>query len=113
MLLASFGLEEGVDDQGVANNHDQKWEEEAYSDFQNQDGNSEGHANVGRVRHFAHCHSTDLLALAVHDLREAQTDRCQPDSKAHDFAAQDPPLLGRFSFCCLNNGEVPVKTDAC
>lgn len=112
LLLASFSLEEGVDDQGVANNHDQEWEEEAYRDFQSQDSDPEDHADVWRVHHFAHSHVADLLALAVHDLRDAQADGRQPDGQAHKFVVQEPPPLGRFSFRCLDDGDVPVKTDA-
>jgi len=112
LLLGPFGLQEGVDDKCVTNNHDKEREEEPDCDFQGQDSNSEDHADVWRVRNLANRDIPHLRALAVHDFRDAQAHGCQPDSQAHEFAAQEPPSLRSFSFRRLDNSDVPVKADA-
>lgn len=112
LLLGSFGLQEGVDDKGVTNNHHKEWEEESNCDFQGQDSNSEDRADVWWVCNFANCYVTHLRALAVQDFWDTQAHGCQPDSQAHEFAVQEPPLLSSFSFHCLDNSDVPVKADA-
>lgn len=111
-LLRSFGLQEGLDDKSITNNHDKEGEEESDCDFQSQDSNSEKHTDIWRVGNFANCYITHLHALAVHDFWDAQAHRCQPNSQAHEFAAQEPPSLRSFSFRRLDNSDVPVKADA-
>lgn len=101
-----------MDDKGITNHHDKEWEEESYDDFQGQDHNSEDHTDVWWVHNFANCYITHLCALAVNELWDAQAHRGQPDSQAHEPAAQEPPSLTSFSFHCLHYSDVPVKADA-
>ena len=107
-----LGLDQGVDDDGVAASHDHKGEEEAQDDLQGQDGRLESGTLVAGVDHGADSNSVLLLDLAVQEFREAERGRHHPDGEADHLAVEEPfppPHLRSHGLC---DGDVPVHADA-
>lgn len=107
-----LGLDQGVDDDGVAASHDHKGEEEAQDDLQGQDGRLESGTLVAGVDHGADSNSVLLLDLAVQEFWEAERGRHHPDGEADHLAVEEPFLPPHLCSHGLCDGDVPVHADA-
>lgn len=107
-----FGLQESVDDDRVAEEHDQQWKAEAHADLHGQDKDLGLVVLVVPVDQGADGVLLLWLHRGVDKLREGQEGGDYPDPHANEFAVEQPLLLGVLSLGHLHDGDVAVHADA-
>lgn len=107
------GLQQGANDDGVAENHDQQGKAEAHTDLQGQ------HKDLGPVEDVVPVdQDTEGLALLVglhlakDELRQGQETRDDPNTQAGQLAVEQPLILQILGLSDLYDGDVAVHANA-